>query len=249
MNPTITTAMTVALARLRQRVSYALMRGGDDAPLQLAADSVGDVVLTLTIPGAAEPAELGYVWEEEDGSVRYEPDAGGTDDDPLDSDASRIAVCEAAVAAIAAELGGGCESGRTDSGDWTVTTPGGYTVGSLGMSLSLAEIMMVGRARLREELAAEISESLTACHPAAAGQAVTDAWPQITIVAADGTTVLASVDYADDATTADDAVALTGPDGDRVVIRPDAYSLLSWADWRDYVQPVCAAVAAALTAG
>ena len=247
MSPIITTAMLTALARLRQRVSYVLMRGGDDAPLQLVVDSVDDVILTLTIPGAAEPAELGYVWEDGE-DVLYEPVDGGTDDDPLDSDASRIAVCSAAVAAIAAELGGGCEPTQTDSGDWTVATPGGYTVGSLGMSLSLAEIMAVGRARLREELAADISESLMACHPAAAGQAVTDAWPQITIVADDGTTVLASVDYSTDATDADDAVALTGPDGTRTVLRPDSYMLLCQEDWEDYVRPVCDAVATALTA-
>ena len=246
MEPIITTAMTIALARLRQRVAYVLMRGGDDAPLRLAADG-GDVVLTLTIPGAAEPAVLGYVWEE-DGAVLYEPVDGGTDDDPLDSDASRIAVCEAAVAAIAAELGGGCESGRSDSGDWTVTTPGGYQPGSLGMSRSLAEIISVGRARLREELAAEISESLMACHPAAGGQALTDAWPETALYADDGT-LLAAVDYAADATVADDAVALTGPDGYRTVIRPATYMLLCQEDWRDHVQPVCDAVAAALTAG
>lgn len=248
MTPTITTAMISALARLRQRVPYILMRGGDDAPLCLSVDSVGDVVLTLTIPGAAEPAELGYVWEE-DGRVLYEPDAGGTDDDPLDSEASADAVCGAAVAAIAAELGGGCESGRSDSGDWTITTAGGYTVGSLGMSLSLAEIMAVGRARLREELAAEISECLAACHPAAAAQMSTDAWPEATLYAADGEKVLASVDYAADPTDADDAVALTGPDGDRTVMRPASYMILCQEDWQDYVQPVCDAVAAALTAG
>lgn len=104
--------------------------------MRLAVDG-GDVVLTLTIPGAAEPAVLGYVWEE-DGLVLYEPTDGGTDKDPLDSDASRVAVCDAAVAAIAYALGGGCEHGQSDSGDWTVTTPDGYTVGSLGMSHSLA---------------------------------------------------------------------------------------------------------------
>lgn len=248
MTTTITTAMISALARLRQRVSYVLMRGGDDAPLQLVADGVGDVVLTLTIPGAAEPAELGYVWEE-DGDVLYEPDAGGADDGPLDSEASADAVCEAAVAAIAAELGGGCESGRSDSGDWTVTTAGGYTVGSLGMSLSLAEMISVGRARLREELAAEISSALTGCHPAAASQMGADAWPETTVYAEDGETILASVDYAADATDADDAVALTGPDGTRTVLRPDSYDILSYRDWQDYVRPVCDAVAAALTAG
>lgn len=247
MTPIITTAMISALARLRQRVSYVLMRGGDDAPLRLAVDG-GDVVLTLTIPGAAEPAVLGYVWEK-DGDVLYEPVDGGTDNDPLDSDASRVAVCDAAIAAIAYALGGGCEHGRTGSGDWAVTTPGGYQPGSLGMSRSLAEIISVGRARLREELAAEISESLTACHPAAAAQMGTDAWPETTVYADDGTTVLASVDYAADATDADDAVALTGPDGTRTVLRPDAYTLLSYRNWQDYVQPVADAVAHALTAG
>lgn len=247
MTTTITTAMLSALACLRQRVSYVLMRGGDDAPLRLAVDG-GDVVLTLTIPGEPEPAVLGYVWE--DGkAVLYEPVNGGTDDDPLDSDASRIAVCEAAAAAIAAALGGGCESGRSDSGDWTITTPGGYQPGSLGMSHSLDELMAVGRARLREELAAEISECLAACHPAAAAQMCTDAWPQTTLYAADGTTVLAAVDYADDATVADDGVALTGPDGARTVMRPASYMILCQEDWQDYVQPVVDAVAAALTAG
>lgn len=244
---TITTAMNVALACLRQRVSYVLMRGGDDAPLRLDVDG-GDVVLTLTLPGADEPAVLGYVWEE-DGAVLYEPDAGGTDDDPLDSDASADAVCQAAVAAIAVALGGGCEPGRSDSGDWIITTPGGYQPGSLGMSHSLGEIMAVGRARLREELAAEIAESLAGCHPAAAAQMTTDAWPEVTLYAPDGSTVLASVDYADDATSADDAVALTGPDGARTVLRPDSYTLLSYRDWQDYVQPVADSVAAALTAG
>lgn len=230
--------MNVALACLRQRVSYVLMRGGDDAPLRLDVDG-GDVVLTLTLPGADEPAVLGYVWEE-DGAVLYEPDAGGTDDDPLDSDASADAVCQAAVAAIAAALGGGCEHGQSDSGDWTVTTPDGYTVGSLGMSHSLAEIISVDRARLREELAAEVAGSLAACHPAADAQMCTDAWPEVTLYAPDDGRVLASVDY---------AVALTGPGGDRTVIRPDAYALLSYRDWQDYVSPVCDSVAAALTAG
>ena len=127
-----------------------------------------------------------------------------------------------------------------------MTTPGGYAVGSLGMSISLAEMISVGRARLREELAAEISSGLMACHPAAAAQMSTDAWPEATLYAEDGT-VLASVDYA--YADADDAVALTGPDWDRVVQRPASYILLCQEDWEDYVQPVCAAIAAALTAG
>lgn len=223
------------------------MRGGDDAPLRLDVDG-DDVILTLTIPGAAEPTVLGYVWE--DGEyVLYEPDAGGTDNDALDSDASAAAVCEAAVAAIAAELGGGYEPGRTESGDWVVTTPGGYIVGSLGMSRSLDQIISAGRARLREALAAEISECLAACHPAAASQMSTDAWPEVTLYAADGEKVLASVDYATDATSADDAVALTGPDGARTVLRPASYMILCQEDWEDHVRRVCDAVAHALTAG
>lgn len=247
MTTTITTVMLSALARLRQRVSYVLMRGGDDAPLRLAVDG-GNVVLTLTLPGAAEPAVLGYVWEDGE-DVLYEPDAGGTDNDALDSDAAAAAVCEAAAAAIAAELGGGCEGGRSDSGDWVVTTPDGYQTGSLGMSRSLAQIISAGRVRLRQALAAEIADCLTACHPAAASQMSTDAWPEITLYAEDGQTVLAAVDYATDATDANDAVALTGPDGTRTVLRPDSYALLSYRDWQDYVQPVCDAVARALTAG
>ena len=248
MTPVITTAMLTALGRLRQRVSYVLMRGGDDAPLRLAVDGAGDVTLTLTIPGAAEPVVLGYVWEDGE-DVLYEPVDGGTDDDPLDSDASAAAVCEAAVSAIAAHLGGGCESGQTDSGDWLVTTPDGYQTGSLGMSRSLGQIISAGRARLREALAAEISECLAACHPAAAAQMGTDAWPETTLYAADSTTVLASVDYAADPTVADDAVALTGPDGSRAVLRPATYMILCQEDWQDHVQPVCDAVAQALDAG
>lgn len=244
---TTTTAMLTALARLRQCVSYVLMRGGDDAPLRLAADG-DDVVLTLTIPGAAEPTVLGYVWEDGE-DVLYEPVDGGTDGDPLDSEVSAAAVCEAAVAALAAELGGGCEGGRADSGDWVVIAPDGYQTGSLGMSRSLDQIISAGRARLREALAAEISECLAACHPAAAAQMGTDAWPQTTLYADDGTTVLASVDYATDATVADDAVALTGPDGARTVLRPATYMILCQEDWRDYVQPVCDEIAQALTAG
>lgn len=247
MNPAITPAMISALARLRQCVSYVLMRGGDDAPLRLAVDDA-DIVLTLTIPGAAEPVVLGYVWEDGE-DVLYEPDAGGTDNDPLDSDASAAAVCEAAAAAIAAELGGGCEGAQSDSGDWVITTPGGYIVGSLGMSRSLDQIVSASRARLREELAAEISECLAACHPAAAAQMGADAWPEVTLYAPDGSTVLASVDYADDATVADDAVALTGPDGTRTVLRPATYMVLCQKAWEDHVQPVCDAVATALTAG
>ena len=247
MTPTITAVMLSALACLRQRVSYVLMRGGDDAPLRFDVDGAG-VVLTLTIPAAPEPVILGYAWEDGE-AVLYEPDAGGTDNDALDSDASAAAVCGAAVAAIAAELGGGCEPGRTESGDWVVTTPGGYIVGSLGMSRSLSQIISAGRATLRQELAAEISECLAACHPAAASQMSTDAWPEITLYAEDAQTVLASVDYADDATVADDAVALTGPDGTRTVIRPATYMILCQEDWQDHVQPVCDAVAAALTAG
>lgn len=247
MTPAITTAMLTALARLRQRVAYVLMRGADDAPLRLAVGGA-DVVLTLTIPGAPEPTVLGYVWEDGE-DVLYEPDAGGTDNDPLDSDASADAVCAAAVAAIAAELGGGCEPGRTESGDWVVIAPDGYQTGSLGMSRSLAQIISAGRARLREALAAEISGCLAACHPAAASHMGTAAWPEVTLYAADGETVLAAVDYADDPTVADDAVALTGPDGARTVIRPASYTLLCQEDWQDHVSPVCDAVADALTAG
>ena len=44
-------------------------------------------------------------------------------------------------------------------------------------------------------------------------------------------------------------MALTGPDGDRTVLRPDSYMLLCQEDWEDHVRPVCDAVAAALTAG
>lgn len=47
---------------------------------------------------------------------------------------------------------------------------------------------------------------------------------------------------------ADDAVALTGPDGDRTVIRPATYMILCQEDWQDHVQPVCDAAAAALAA-
>ena len=128
-----------------------------------------------------------------------------------------------------------------------MTTPGGYQIGSLGMSHSLAEMISAGRARLREELAADISESLMACHASAASQTTADAWPEIAIYSPDDGAVLASVDYA--YADAGDAVALTGPDGDRVVLRPDSYTVLSHRDWQDYVQPVCDSVAAALDAG
>ena len=103
-------------------------------------------------------------------------------------------------------------------------------------------------ARLRgaqvERLAASAASSLSACHPDAAAQMGTDAWPEVTLYARDDTTVLASVDL-----TADrDGVVLTGPDGRSYTLYTGDREALDWRDEEDVVRPVCDAVAAALDA-
>lgn len=93
--------------------------------------------------------------------------------------------------------------------------------------------------------AAAVGDSLTACHPDAAAQTNTDAWPECTLYARDGTTVLASVGYSPDH---DDAIVLTGPDGRSYIIWTGEHEPVSWQDGDDIVRPVCDAVRAALDA-
>lgn len=103
-------------------------------------------------------------------------------------------------------------------------------------------------ARLRaaqvERLAAAAASSLSACHPDAAAQMGTDAWPEVTVYASDGTAVLASVDL----TAGRDAVVLTGPDGRSYTLYTGDCEALDWRDEDDIVRPVCDAVRAALDA-
>lgn len=152
---------------------------------------------------------------------------------------------EAVARHIASVVGGGARvmpdahGHATVTVDPTISTPAPITHGSLPITIAAL------RDDARALTAAAVSEALMACHPDAATMAATDAWPQITLYAGDGETVLAAVDYSPDD---DNAVVLTGPDGDTYIIWTGEHEPIDWRDEEDVVRPVCEAVAAALSA-
>lgn len=154
-------------------------------------------------------------------------------------------VIEAVAHAIASLIGGGARvvpdahGHATVTVDPTISTPAPITHGDLPATIAIL------RDDARALTAASVSEALMACHPDAAAMAAADAWPEITLYAPDGTTVLASVDYSSDH---DDAVVLTGPTGDAYIIWTGDREPVDWRDEDDIVRPVCEAVAAALSA-
>ena len=167
------------------------------------------------------------------------------DNPPLASEETIGIVVECVARAIAGIIGAGARvvpdapGHATVALDATAATAAPITHGSLPITIAAL------RAEAQVLTAAAVSDSLTACHPDAAAQAVTDAWPEISIYARDCTTVLASVDYSQDH---DDAVILTGPDGREYLIWTGEHEPVSWQDGDDLVRPVCDAVRAALDA-
>lgn len=152
---------------------------------------------------------------------------------------------EAVAHAIAGIIGAGARvvpdahGHATVALDATDATAAPITHGALPITIAVL------RDDARALTAAAVSDSLTACHPDAATQTNTDAWPEITLYARDGQTILASVDYSPDH---DDAVVLTGPDGRSYIIWTGEHEPVSWQDEDDIVRPVCDAVRAALDA-
>ena len=148
-------------------------------------------------------------------------------------------VIECVARAIAEIIGGGARvvadahGHATVTVDHTIATPAPITHTPIPVTIAIL------RDDARALTAAAVSESLMACHADAASQAMTDAWPEITLYAPDGETVLASVDYSPDH---DDAVVLTGPAGDTYIIWTGAREPVDWRDEDDVIRPVCDAV-------
>lgn len=175
-----------------------------------------------------------------------DPEYGRTSwDDPILACEETIGiVIEAVARAIAGIIGAGARVVADAYGHATVAldpadaNPAPITHGALPGTIAVL------RDDARALTAAAVASALTACHPDAAGQMSTDAWPECTLYSPDGTTVLASVDYSQDH---DDAVVLTGPTGDAYIIWTGEHEPVDWQDDDDIVRPVCEAVAAALS--
>lgn len=176
-----------------------------------------------------------------------DPEYGGSSqEEPLLACEETIGIVVECVARhIASLIGGGARvmadahGHATVTVDHTIATPAPITHGSLPATIAIL------RDDARALTAAAVADALMACHADAAAMATTDAWPEITIYAQDGETILASVDYSPDH---DDAVVLTGPMGDTYIIWTGEHEPVDWRDEDDVVRPVCEAVRAALDA-
>lgn len=192
------------------------------------------------LPYDEEYASVGWVYRDEDTHRVMIALTGSGEHIPLTDSAQDVvyAVADAIVRIVGGDTGitrdRRCVSSGPDYGEETIAVthdPIPDTIARL-------------RAAQVERLAAAAASSLSACHPAAAAQMGTDAWPEVTLYARDDTTVLASVDL----TAGRDAVVLTGPDGRSYTLYTGDCEALDWQDDEDIVRPVCDAVRAALDA-
>lgn len=250
-NPVITThnghaALYGALGYLRQSLA-------DDAPaiapgLTLTSDGALTVDMYAAadgewdgadpLPYDAQYANVGWVYMDEDTHRIMVALTGSGEHVPL-TDAAWDVVY-AVTSAVVGIVGG--DTGVTRDRRCVMSGPA-YGDETIAVTHDpLPETI----ARLRDaqvmRLAAAVSESLMSCHPDAAGQAMTDAWPECTLYARDDTTILASVDLTEDR----DGVILTDPAEITYTLYPGDCEALDWRDEEDIVRPVCEAVAAAL---
>lgn len=238
MNPYSTPALTTRSGHAALYAALGYLRNAltNDAP----AIAPG---LTITSDGALTVdmyATVGWAYRDEDTHRVMIALTGSGEHIPL-TDAARdviYAVADAIVRIVGGDAGitrdRRCVSSGPDYGEETIAVthdPIPDTIARL-------------RAAQVERLAAAVASSLSACHPDAAAQMGTDAWPEVTLYARDDTTVLASVDL----TAGRDAVVLTGPDGRSYTLYTGDCEALDWRDEDDIVRPVCDAVRAALDA-
>lgn len=255
MNPYSTPALTTrsghaalyaALGYLRQEltgiapaIAPGLTMTSDGAltvDMYAAADDADDF-----LPYDEEYASVGWVYRDENTRCVMIALTGSGEHIPLTAPSAAQDVVYAVADAIVRIVGGDtgitrdrrCVSSGPDYGDETIAVthdPIPDTIARL-------------RAAQVERLAAAAAASLSACHPDAAAQMGTDAWPEVTVYASDGTAVLASVDLTEDR----DGVVLTDPAGLTYTLYPGDCEALDWRDEEDVVRPVCDAVAAALS--
>lgn len=239
-------ALYAALGHLRQTLT-------DDAPaIAPGLTMTSDGALTVDMYAADDDATDGFLSYEEQyanvGWVYRDEDTHRVmialtcsgEHVPLTDSARDViyAVADAIVRIVGGDTGitrdRRCVSSGPDYGDETIAVthdPIPDTIARLRTSQMM-------------RLAAAVASSLSACHPDAAAQMGTDAWPEVTLYARDDTTVLASVDL-----TADrNAVVLTGPDGRSYTLYTGDCEALDWRDEEDVVRPVCETVRAALDA-
>ncbi len=254
MNPYSTLALTTrngraalyaALGHLRQELT------GIAPAIAPGLTMTSDGALTVDMYAAADDADdflsydeeyasVGRVYQDEDTHRVMIALTGSGEHIPLTAPSAAQDVVYAVADAIVRIVGGDtgitrdrrCVSSGPDYGDETIAVthdPIPDTIARL-------------RAAQVERLAAAAASSLSACHPDAAAQMGTDAWPEVTVYASDGTAVLASVDL----TAGRDGVVLTGPDGRSYTLYTGDREALDWRDEEDVVRPICDAVAAAL---
>lgn len=254
MNPYSTPALTTRSGHAALYAALGYLRNAltNDAPaiapgLTITSDGALTVDMYAAddadggfLPYDEQYANVGWAYRDEDTHRVMIALTGSGEHIPL-TDAARdviYAVADAIVRIVGGDAGitrdRRCVSSGPDYGEETIAVthdPIPDTIARL-------------RAAQVERLAAAVASSLSACHPDAAAQMGTDAWPEVTLYARDDTTVLASVDL----TAGRDAVVLTGPDGRSYTLYTGDCEALDWRDEDDIVRPVCDAVRAALDA-
>lgn len=254
MNPYSTPALTTrsghaalyaALGYLRQEltgIAPAIAPGltmTSDGALTVDMYAAGDVTDDF-LSYDEQYANVGWVYRDEDTHRVMIALTGSGEHTPLTDSAQEVvfAVASAIVGIVGGDTGvtrdRRCVMSGPDYGDEAVAV----THDSLPTTIAILRDAQVMR------LATAVSSSLSACHPDAAAQMGTDAWPETTVYAPDGTAVLASVDLTEDR----DGVILTDPAGLTYTLYPGDCEALDWRDEDDIVRPVCDAVRAALDA-
>lgn len=239
-------ALYAALGYLRQEltgIAPAIAPGltmTSDGALTVDMYAADDDATDGFLPYDEQYANVGWVYRDEDSHRVMIALTGSGEHIPLTDSAQDVvfAVASAIVGVVGGDTGitrdRRCVSSGPDYGDETIAVthdPIPDTIARL-------------RAAQVERLAAAAAASLSACHPDAAAQMGTDAWPEVTVYASDGTAVLASVDLTEDR----DGVVLTDPAGLTYTLYPGDREALDWRDDEDIVRPVCDAVRAALDA-
>lgn len=239
------TALYAALGYLRQEltgiapaIAPGLTMTSDGAltvDMYAATDDDADF-----LPYDEQYADVGRVYRDEDTHRVMIALTGSGEHVPLTDSAEDVvfAVASAIVGIVGGDTGvtgdRRCVMSGPDGGDEAIAV----THDSLPTTIAILRDAQVTR------LAAAVASSLSACHPDAAAQMGTDAWPETTVYAPDRAAVLASVDLTEDR----DGVVLTDPARLTYTLYPGDCEALDWRDEEDVVRPVCEAVAAALGA-
>lgn len=237
-------ALYAALGYLRQEltgIAPAIAPGltmTSDGALTVDMYAADDDATDGLLPYNEQYANVGWVYRDEDTHRVMIALTGSGEHIPLTDSAQDVVF--AVASAIVGVVGG--DAGVTQNRRCVMSGPdcGGETIAVTHDPIpdTIARL----RAAQVERLATAVASSLSACHPDAAAQMGTDAWPEVTLYARDDTMILASVDL----TAGRDAVVLTGPDGRSYTLYTGDREALDWRDEEDVVRPVCDAVRAAL---